>query len=375
MNSGIYEIRNTYNNMRYIGRSADIQRRKKDHISKLARGVHENIKLQRAWRKYGSKRFKFSVIWEEPPENLIELEGMILEELFDTGTLYNCHKNSNGGGLGFKFSEEQKNRLRTSLMNSEAAKKHREWMQTPEAIKLRTEAAARPDVRARALAKRGKESLLALLDKSREKKKADAKARLFAALDWAVENKMSRDEALTKFGCSWGSLKLHQAEWESINGKLDLPLRASGAKSGMFKHGLSKEMRRRRTPEELAARFAKQSEIMSGAGNPMFGRRHTDDARRIQSEAAKRQAEQRRLDGYVVSEETRKKQRDALRGKPKSEQHIANSAFARLGGRIHTPGGIFSTSVEAEAATGVKSASVLWRCHNESPKWADWYIA
>ena len=37
------------------------------------------------------------------------------------------------------------------------------------------------------------------------------------------------------FGSSWGSLKKWLHEWEAVNGKLDIHLRASGENSGQAK--------------------------------------------------------------------------------------------------------------------------------------------
>lgn len=312
MTSGIYEIRNKQNGMMYIGRSKHVEKREWEHAYRLSKGIHENPRLQNAWNKYGESNFEFSILWEEDAENLIELEGMILEELFDDGVLYNCHKNSFGGGLGSKSSPEKIEKMR--LVNARKTEK--------------------------------------------------AKAKVFAALDWAVQNSATRDAALERFGCSWGSLKDHQPEWEAIHGPLGLPKRASGERSGMFKHGLSKELRRRRTPSEIAEKHRNHSISMTGDSNPMFGRQHSDEARRIQSEAAKRQAEDRRLAGYTMPTETRQKHSEALKGKPKSEEHRRNMAASQIGKLYKTPFGTFHTSKEAEEATGVKAATVMWRCKN-----------
>lgn len=54
----------------------------------------------------------------------------------------------------------------------------------------------------------------------------------------------------------------------------------------------------------------------------------------------------------------------ALRGKRKSEAHAKALAAARLGKRYSTPSGVFDTSAECEAATGVNRATVMWRCKN-----------
>lgn len=61
----------------------------------------------------------------------------------------------------------------------------------------------------------------------------------------------------------------------------------------------------------------------------------------------------------------------ALRGKRKSETHAKALAVARLGKRYSTPVGVFDTSAECEAATGVNRATVMWRCKNNfQGQWA-----
>ena len=55
----------------------------------------------------------------------------------------------------------------------------------------------------------------------------------------------------------------------------------------------------------------------------------------------------------------------ALRGNEKSSRHAKALAFSKLGKQYVTPVGIFQTSLECEAATGVKRATVMWRCKND----------
>jgi hypothetical protein len=55
---------------------------------------------------------------------------------------------------------------------------------------------------------------------------------------------------------------------------------------------------------------------------------------------------------------------DSLRGKPKTKEHSKALALAVLGKKYSTPAGVFQTSAECEHATGVKRATVMWRCKN-----------
>ena len=245
MNSGIYQIKNLSTGMSYIGRTIDWSARKRRHLSDLRGGRHKNPRLQHSWSLRTEQDFEFKLVWPEVVEQLEELESFVLEECFDTGRLYNAHKNSIGGFLGQKHSEETKRkwgnarrgrkmpeiakvRQLESRKNSASWAEHQAWMQLPEAIADRCAKAAKPEIRAKALATRLANGHLPNWEEARQKQIELAKQNLFKALDWAVENKATRDHAITKFGSSWGSLKKFQPEWEAKNGPLNLPKRASG---------------------------------------------------------------------------------------------------------------------------------------------------
>ena len=191
-----------------------------------------------------------------------------------------------------------------------------------------------------------------------------SKEKVIALLDWAVANSKTRDEALRQFNCSWDALKKYQPEWEAINGRLTLPLRASGERSGNFKHGRTKELRRKRTAEELAELNEKRKEKMAGSNNPMFGKTHTIEARAIQSKAAKEKALRNKEEGFEVSAEARAKISAALKGKAKPDGDGHRKAAKQLGKLYNTPFGIFNTSKECEQASGIKAATIMWRCKN-----------
>lgn len=60
--TGIYCIENIISHKRYIGQSSNIERRWRDHVTKLANGSHDNDYLQRSWNKYGREAFSFYVV-------------------------------------------------------------------------------------------------------------------------------------------------------------------------------------------------------------------------------------------------------------------------------------------------------------------------
>jgi len=59
---GVYWILNSINGKMYIGSAVNIERRWKEHVSKLNRKVHINKHLQNAWLKHGAATFTFEVV-------------------------------------------------------------------------------------------------------------------------------------------------------------------------------------------------------------------------------------------------------------------------------------------------------------------------
>ena len=252
MNSGIYQIKNLHTGVVYFGRTIDWAARRRRHLSDLRSGLHKNPRLQRSWAARKEEEFEFSLVWPAGPECLDELESFVLDFTFDTGRLYNAHKNSVGGFLGQRHSEETKRKWsdarRGSVMSDEAKARqaasrassavwlaHVERMRQPEMVALAVAAAKRPEVRAKALATRRKNGHEPAWEKARQDQIERARQNLFAALNWAVANNATRDQCLSRFGSSWGSLKKFQSEWESINGPLTLPKRATGERNGKAK--------------------------------------------------------------------------------------------------------------------------------------------
>lgn len=59
---GVYQIVNTATGGRYIGSSKNLAKRLREHKNTLDNDTHRNRHLLRAWRKYGSDVFVFSVL-------------------------------------------------------------------------------------------------------------------------------------------------------------------------------------------------------------------------------------------------------------------------------------------------------------------------
>ena len=87
---GIYRIKNVINEKSYIGSSINIKSRIQRHKSELKNNKHSNLKLQRAYIKYGVSSFSYIIeeVFEEiTREDLFkkETELIILEDLKNLG--------------------------------------------------------------------------------------------------------------------------------------------------------------------------------------------------------------------------------------------------------------------------------------------------
>jgi len=78
MKSGIYLIGNIINDKKYIGSAKNINKRWYQHKYALNNNTHDNSCLQNAWNKYGENNFKFTIIEEVVPENLLNVNNTIL---------------------------------------------------------------------------------------------------------------------------------------------------------------------------------------------------------------------------------------------------------------------------------------------------------
>ena len=90
--SGVYSIINRINSLAYIGQTlVTFDKRWCEHRSKLSRGRHNNLELQRDWLGLGESAFEFVIIRAFNPKlgsklrmPLIELERSIVQ----TSTLW-----------------------------------------------------------------------------------------------------------------------------------------------------------------------------------------------------------------------------------------------------------------------------------------------
>lgn len=93
---GIYCIENLVNNKKYIGQSVDIYGRFSKHKSSLNNDSHDNDYLQKSWRKYGEKNFKFYIIELCERNQLDDMENYYID-LYQT-TIRDFGYNLKSGG-------------------------------------------------------------------------------------------------------------------------------------------------------------------------------------------------------------------------------------------------------------------------------------
>jgi group I intron endonuclease len=116
MDSGIYQIRNTENNKKYIGQTKDLEKRKKQHLYNLEHNKHSNIHLQNAFNIYGENSFIFEILKTCEPFLLTFYEQNFVNENFDY--LYNIRKECVKSSKGVIFSDNHKMKISKAIMGN-----------------------------------------------------------------------------------------------------------------------------------------------------------------------------------------------------------------------------------------------------------------
>lgn len=113
----VYSITNKLNNKRYIGVTQDLPTRRRAHLWRLRNGKHTNIKLTRAFKKYGEDSFRFEVL-----ETLNSAErNLLLEKEIQYIKNYDSYKNGYNMSMGADGSTLQ-------LTADETREKHRKFL-------------------------------------------------------------------------------------------------------------------------------------------------------------------------------------------------------------------------------------------------------
>lgn len=130
MTCGVYEISHTLTQRRYVGSSAEIERRWAWHRTRLRAGKHHCAFLQNTWNKYPVVGFVFRILEECTTDSLAEREQAHMDETA-RGKLMNSQPTARSS-RGYQHGPEAKRRM------SEAAKR---VAQDPEERQRRSERA------------------------------------------------------------------------------------------------------------------------------------------------------------------------------------------------------------------------------------------
>lgn len=121
--SGIYYFKNKINGKYYIGQAFKLKKRLIHHLSNYNNNRY-NTPLYKAIEKYGLDNFEFNILqlcnnpnYAERQKELDRLEIKYIEEYNSYGsTGYNQTKGGDGGILGYKMTEEQKEKIRQAAI-------------------------------------------------------------------------------------------------------------------------------------------------------------------------------------------------------------------------------------------------------------------
>lgn len=120
MNAGVYQIRNTINDKRYIGSAVSLHTRLGTHKRELFKGKHINAKLQRAWAKSGAENFVFEKIIICSKEDLLMYEQIAIDGYDAVKNGYNISPVA-GNTTGVKRTEDAKRRISIARTGSKAS--------------------------------------------------------------------------------------------------------------------------------------------------------------------------------------------------------------------------------------------------------------
>lgn len=129
--SGIYKIANIETGDFYIGSAVNLNGRFRVHKSTLRNQKHDNQILQRVYNKYGMEKLSFEIVeYIKNINNLISREQHYLDTL---NPRYNILKIA-GNTLGYKFSQESKNKLSKAQLGNKKHLGHKHSAETKEKL-------------------------------------------------------------------------------------------------------------------------------------------------------------------------------------------------------------------------------------------------
>ena len=107
---GIYKIVNNVNKKIYIGQSININRRFREHKSKLRYDKHINRYLQNSWNKYNEENFEFDIV-EECTEDLLDDREKYWIKFYKSNNKKYGYNGDDGGNKKKHLSEETKEKI------------------------------------------------------------------------------------------------------------------------------------------------------------------------------------------------------------------------------------------------------------------------
>lgn len=128
--SGIYRIVCVKNGRYYYGSSNNVRGRWHGHKSKLRRGSHENIVIQRVWNKWKEESFRLELVEEVDEEKLLVVEQQYLNEHVGKSNCMNMAKDASAPSGGRASPKRgKKDSLETRKRKSRAHKgKPKLWL-------------------------------------------------------------------------------------------------------------------------------------------------------------------------------------------------------------------------------------------------------
>lgn len=304
---GIYAIRNTVNNKVYIGSSANIPVRWRSHKNMLGRGIHPNIRLQRAWLKYDGARFDFSVVEHVKDVcDLIQREQHWIDSLsswaHDVG--YNICRIA-GSTVGTTRTPESRAKIAAKArFRSPTAETRAKLSAALKGRKVPPERVARSSASrtGRKLSPSHIENMRAA--QTGKKLSAETKAKIAEAVkrQWADGK---------RFPAFIAGRKMAPEVVEKV----------AAAHRGMKR---SLETRAKIS----AAAKNRSAEYLAKMAASLTGRKLSPET------IAKRQATRVANGSHIPSAETRKKRSESLKGRKKTPEHIANAVAARLANKL-----------------------------------------
>ena len=124
----VYKITCRANSKNYYGSTNNMYHRRIQHLSKLKDNIHPNIHLQRAYNKYGSAAFYFTVMYEfKTKEESIKkeqefLDAYIVESFNLSATAKSPYQKGECNSFyGHKHSEDSKLKMRNAKLGKPSA--------------------------------------------------------------------------------------------------------------------------------------------------------------------------------------------------------------------------------------------------------------